>query len=552
MDSPPEHEPLKSESFLPPEVREQLREAFKVLPHDIPIHLFTGPGDDNKELSLARGLLAAFGETSPRVKIKEHGLASKAAKKWKIERTPTLAFAPEKYSLKYLGVPLGEEGRTLVEIMILVGLGQARINAAAAKVLSRLDGPRQVRVFVSPTCPYCPQQAVNAAKAAIARPDAVSVEIVDTGFNPELAETYSAFSVPQTFANEILIGKGAQSMELFASSLERLEEQTLFIPESDAELVEADLVIVGGGPAGLTAGIYAARSGLKTVIIERDVLGGQVASTPVVENYPGLARIGGRNLVDIMAAHALEYVKIFPREEVMDIVPGSPVRVTTSLRHFTARAVLLATGASHKKLGARGEDRLAGRGVSYCGTCDGPLFKGRKTAIVGGGNSAVTEALHLHHIGADVVLIHRRDALRAQERLVRDLERNNIPIILNTEIREIRGREKLQELELHNNKTGRTEMMPVEGLFISIGYSPAVDTAKKLGVELTSEGYIKEDGRHRTNIPGIYSAGDVEGGYKQIVTAAGAGAAAAMTIFEDLTQPYWSESDEDRTKPPAA
>jgi thioredoxin reductase (NADPH) len=160
-------------------------------------------------------------------------------------------------------------------------------------------------------------------------------------------------------------------------SLEKIEQQTVFIPDSDAEFVETDLVIVGGGPAGLTAGIYAVRSGLKTAVVERGALGGQVATTPVVENYPGFTSVGGKTLVDIMVNHALEYVQIFQGEEVVEIEPGDLIKVLTSRRRFSARAVLLATGASYGHLGAAGENSLAGRGVSYCSTCDGPLFKGK-------------------------------------------------------------------------------------------------------------------------------------------------------------------------------
>ena len=144
------------------------------------------------------------------------------------------------------------------------------------------------------------------------RPDIISVEIIDIQANQELAEKYGAQSVPQVYANEKLIAMGAQPEELFMVSLEKLEQQNIYIPESDAEEIEADLVIIGGGPAGLTAGIYGARAGLNTVIIERDTLGGQVASTPTVENFPGLTQIGGKALVDLMVTHALEYVKIFP------------------------------------------------------------------------------------------------------------------------------------------------------------------------------------------------------------------------------------------------
>jgi thioredoxin reductase (NADPH) len=335
---------------------------------------------------------------------------------------------------------------------------------------------------------------------------------------------------------------GAQSEEVFALSLSRLEPQTIFIPDSDAELVETDLLIVGGGPAGLTAGIYAVRSGLKTAIIERNVLGGQVATTPVVENYPGFTQVGGKTLVDILVTHALEYVQIFPGEEVIDVVRGEVFEVTTGRRRFRAKTILLATGANHKHLNVPGESRLSGRGVSYCSTCDGPLFKGRKVVIVGGGNSAVTEALYLHHMGVGVTLIHRRDSLRAQEFLVRQLTLSEIPILWNTEITEITGKERVESIALKNTQSGETSLLAVDGVFLSIGYAPAVELAKKTGVALTPDGYIQKDAKHRTSIPGIYSAGDVEGGYKQIVTAAGQGAEAAMAIFEDIINPYWQKA----------
>ncbi len=354
-----------------------------------------------------------------------------------------------------------------------------------------------------------------------------------------MADQYSAFSVPQVFANDMMIAQGAQPEELFMLSLQKMEQQTVFIPDSDAKEVQTDLVIVGGGPAGLTAGIYAARSGLQAVVVERGALGGQVATTPVVENYPGLNQVGGKALVDIMVNHALEYVKIFPGEAVMEIRPGDPMEVTTSRRRFITKVVLLATGATHRHMNVPGESRLSGRGVSYCSTCDGPLFKGKKVIIVGGGNSAVTEALNLHHIGVDVTLVHRRNTLRAQEHLTKNLFANDIPVLFDTEVKEVRGEAKVQEVVLFNNLTEESSTMAVDGVFVAVGYDPAAELAKKIGIELTPEGFIKRDERHRTNIPGIYTAGDVEGGYKQIVTAAGQGSEAAISIFEDLMNPYW-------------
>jgi thioredoxin reductase (NADPH) len=159
--------------------------------------------------------------------------------------------------------------------------------------------------------------------------------------------------------------------------------------------------------------------------------------------------------------------------------------------------------------------------------------------MVGGGDSAVTEALHLHNIGVRVTLVHRRNTLRAQEHLTKNLFANDIPILYDTEVKEIRGKTRVEEVELYNNLTRETSIIPADGVFIAVGYEPATELARKMGVELTSDGYIKRDSRHRTNVPGVYSAGDVEGGYKQIVTAAGQGSEAALAIFEDLMNPYW-------------
>jgi thioredoxin reductase (NADPH) len=251
-------------------------------------------------------------------------------------------------------------------------------------------------------------------------------------------------------------------------------------------------------------------------------------------------RVPGKTLVDSLVSHALEYVQIFQGEEVLDIKPGPRLEVQTNRRKFLARAVILATGANYKKLGAPGEMHFMGRGVSYCATCDGPLFKGKRVIVVGGGNSAVTEALYLNNIDVNTTLVHRRNTLRAQEHLAKNIFSNNMEVLWDTEVLEIKGKEKVNEVILKNNRTGLVYPLPVDGVFVAIGYEPSVGLAKALGIELTGDGFIKHDSNHRTNIPGIYSAGDVEGGYKQIVTAMGQGTEAALSVFEDLMHPYWA------------
>lgn len=522
------------------EIHAHIRSIFEKIPNEVNLLLFTSPEKNDTFSQAARKAIRSIRDLAPKVGLREYDISHKEAKGLNVEYAPALFINPDRYrNIRWYGAPIGEETRTLVEALIMFGYGETDLSPDSKKILGRTTSPRNVKVFVSPTCPYCPQQAVNALKAAFERPELISLEIIDVQANPDLADKYSAQSVPQVYADEKLIAMGAQSEELFMLSLEKMEQQTFFIPESDATEVDADLVIIGGGPAGLTAGIYGARSGLKTVIIEKDMLGGQVANTPIVENYPGINQIGGRALIDLMVTHALEYVNIFPGEEALDIKKEDVIRVISSRRRFSSRALLFATGAEYRHLDVPGESRLSGHGVSYCSTCDGPLFKGKKVLMIGGGDSAVTEALHLNNLGVDVTVVHRRDTLRAQKQLSMSLSTSGIPVVYNTEVNEIRGNDRVEEVALTNKTTGERYAMPVDAVFISIGYNPVVDLARKAGIEITQEGYIAHDGRHRTNIPGIYSAGDVEGGYKQIVTAAGHGSEAALAVFEDLVNPYW-------------
>lgn len=521
------------------EIQTQLAEIFDKLSHKVPLYLFTKTESNDQFSQAAREVLKLISKTTPKISYEEYDLDHELAHKWNVDRSLTILLDPENFNIRWLGAPLGEEGKILVQSLIMIGNRSSGASEQSQKVLQKIDSSRNIKIFVSVTCPYCPQQAVNTLMAAVEKPEWISLEIIDIQANIDLAEKYAAFSTPQTFANDTLIAKGAQPEELFMASLEKMEQQSFFIPDINAEKIETDLVIVGGGPAGLTAGIYAARSGLDAVVLERGILGGQVALTPEIENYPGIPRIGGKTLVEILVTHALQYIQVFPGEEAVKIEADENFRVTTNRRRFLSKVILLATGANYRKLNIPGETELTGRGVSYCSTCDGPRFKGKKVIMVGGGNSAVTEALHLNNIGVDVTLAHRRDKLRAQEHLVKKLTADNIPVLWNTTIREIRGKENVKEVELSHTQTGKSTSRPIDGVFISIGYIPEVNLAQQLGIELTSDGYIQHDAQHRTNIPGIYSAGDVEGGYKQIVTAAAQGAEAAMSIFEDLMNPYW-------------
>jgi thioredoxin reductase (NADPH) len=282
---------------------------------------------------------------------------------------------------------------------------------------------------------------------------------------------------------------------------------------------------------------------LKSVILEKAMVGGQVLVTPVVENYPGFSQIAGKTLVDIMYQQALQYSHIFEGEEVINIKKANEIfAVKTNKRTYYARGIIIAAGAEHKKLDVPGEKSLYGRGVSYCATCDGYFFKdGKKVVVVGGGNTAVTDALYLHSIGAKVSLIHRKGELRAEKFLQKSLAYNKIPVQWNTVIKEIIGTNQVVGVRLQNLKDNSIKVLEVEGVFVAIGYMPNNETAKMLGLAVDEEGYIKADPRQRTSMHMVYAAGDVTGGVKQIATAVGQGAIAAITAFEDLSNPYWKK-----------
>jgi thioredoxin reductase (NADPH) len=260
-----------------------------------------------------------------------------------------------------------------------------------------------------------------------------------------------------------------------------------------------------------------------------------------VENYPGFTRIGGKTLMDMMAQQAIQYAEIHEGEEVLQVEKKDDLfSVRTSRASYTAKALLIATGAMSRKLGVPGEEEFQGKGVSYCASCDGYFFKdGKKVIVVGGGNTAATEALYLKNIGVDVTLVHRRDKLRAVLFLQESLAEQHIPILWNRLVKKIEGSKVVTGVVLENVTEHSTAALPVDGVFIAIGYTPINDLAIKLGVETDEEGYIKVDKVHRTNVKGIYAAGDITGGFKQIVTAVGQGSLAAATIFEDIASPYW-------------
>lgn len=304
-----------------------------------------------------------------------------------------------------------------------------------------------------------------------------------------------------------------------------------------------DLIIIGAGPAGLTAGIYGARSGLETLVLEEKTLGGAAAETPLIENYPGFPEgISGRDLVDKMAEHCKKVgAEIRQLERVIELnVKDGKRIVKTDRATYSASAVIIASGCHYRELGVPGEKEFRGRGVSYCTLCDGSFFKGKKVIVVGGGNAAVVSSIYLANLTSDVKLSHRRSKLRAEEALVKDLHAQKVNVLWNTELKEIRGDVKMKSVVLFNNKTGETREMDVDGVFIQVGEVPNSQIAREAGVEVDKDGYIIVENRQRTNLSGVYAAGDVTASpVKQIGTAVGQAIVAANEAFGYIKRPYY-------------
>jgi len=304
--------------------------------------------------------------------------------------------------------------------------------------------------------------------------------------------------------------------------------------------MDFEVAIIGAGPAGYSAAIYAVRSGIKTILLEKGFGGGLAALSPNIENYAGFESISGIDLTEKMKAHASKYTDIHFNEEVKKIKKIKDFFTIETIKDtYNTKAIILCLGTDYRKLNAPGEKKLTGKGVSYCATCDGFFFKDKKVAVVGGGNSALIEAIFLKQIGCkEVYLIHRRDQLRAEKSYEDEGIEKGVKIIYNTHVETIYGEQKVDYLQLHDVNTQKKSKLPVDGVFISIGEEPQNSLAKELGVNLDEKGFIIVDRQQKTNIKGVYAAGDITGGLRQVITACAEGAIAALSSTEAVGKKY--------------
>jgi len=299
-----------------------------------------------------------------------------------------------------------------------------------------------------------------------------------------------------------------------------------------------DLIIIGGGPAGITAGIFAVRRALKTLILEDITAPSQAMEAQIIDNYPGLPDISGIDFMEKLKEHAKKLNIEIREERVLSLLKEkNEFKVKTEKNEYETKAIIIATGARYRKALIPGESEFVGKGVSYCPTCDAPFYKDKKVAVIGGGDSAVSGVLLLKEIGADVILIHRRNELRAVESLQKKLFELKIKVKWNKIPVEIKGKDFVNSLIVQDVNTKEKEEIPVDGVFICIGTVPTSELAKDLGIEMDENGFIKVNKNQETNVKGVFAAGDCcDNPLKQIISACSDGAIASTSAYKYIRE----------------
>lgn len=303
------------------------------------------------------------------------------------------------------------------------------------------------------------------------------------------------------------------------------------------------LVIIGSGPAGLSAAIYARRAGLDTLVVESGLAGGQANNTAEIENYPGFPHVDGMALARALRAHAEKFAPDFRDCRVVSLDLGDGKVVRTSKGDVSADAVIIASGATHRRGGFVGEEQFAGRGVSYCAVCDGAFFRDMPVVVIGGGNTAVEEAVYLTQFASKVFVVHRRGEFRADRTAVERAEADpKVEFVMNSTVNEVRGTDVVERVVVSDVGTGESREIEAGGVFVFVGTTPVVDfLGEGSPIARAPGGWITTDERMATNVPGVFAAGDVRDKYlRQIVTAASDGAVAAMAAYDFIAKPYFA------------
>ena len=436
----------------------------------------------------------------------------------------------------FKGIPGGHEFTSLVLAILNADLKGKLPDTGVIDRIRRLNGPIRLKTYISLSCENCPEvvQALNLM--AVFHPD-FSHEMVDGAFFQEEVSTLGIQGVPSVMDGNTLVSSGKTDLAQLLSGLEDYFGTTEAVSGKPVDLGNFDVAVIGGGPAGASAAIYAARKGLKTAIVAERI-GGQVKDTKGIENLISVPYTQGPELAARLAEHIAAYdITVLEHRRLAAVENGDPKYLALDSGEFLkAQAVIVATGAKWKNLDIPGEREYTGRGVAFCPHCDGPYYKGRDIAVIGGGNSGIEAAIDLAGIVRSVKVFEFLPKLKADRVLVeKAMGLPNVSVQKNAQTLEVTGNgQKVTGLTYKDRETGDIRPVDLDGIFIQIGLVPNSDCISSL-VETNRYGEILVDERCRTSVPGIYAAGDVTTvPYKQIVIGMGEGAKAALTAFEDL------------------
>ena len=441
-------------------------------------------------------------------------------------------------SLRFAGLPLGHEFTSLVLALLWTGGHPPKVEQAVIDQIKALDGDFNFEVYMSLTCHNCPDVVQALSLMAILNPK-VKTTVIEGGAFQDEVNARQIMAVPSTFLNGQPFGSGRMLVEEIVAKLDTAAPAREAAKLSAKEAYE--VLIVGGGPAGAAAAVYAARKGIR-VGVAAERFGGQVNDTMAIENYISVLETDGPKFAAALEAQVRHYgVDIMNLQTAAKLVPASTEGGLAEV-HLTyggilkSRSIILSTGARWRNVNVPGEDQYRNKGVAYCPHCDGPLFKGKRVSVIGGGNSGVEAAIDLAGIVQHVTLVEFADQLKADAVLVNKLKSlPNVTIHVNAQTTEITGDgQKVNGLSYKDRATGEVHHVPLEGVFVQIGLVPTTEWLKGT-LELSRFGEIVVDAKGHTNVPGVFAAGDCTTvPYKQIVIAAGEGAKAALSAFDHL------------------
>lgn len=438
-------------------------------------------------------------------------------------------------SIHFRAIPNGHEFSTLLlAILNMDGIGKNIPDEVISNRIKALKGNIQVQSYISLTCTNCPDVAQALNMISILNSN-IHHEIIDGAINQQEVEKLNIQAVPSVYANGELLHVGRSTLGELLSKLE--EKFGTQFQASGSEVKNYDVIVAGGGPAGVSAAIYSARKGLKVAIVAEHI-GGQVAETLAIENMISVPQTTGSQLVANLKTHLSEYpVDLLQNRKIeqFELIDGQKQIKTSLGETLSAPALIIATGASWRRLNVPGESKYIGLGVAFCAHCDGPFYKGKKVAVIGGGNSGLEAAIDLSAIASDVIVLEYLDELKGDQVLQDKIkEIPNIKVFTGIETQNIDGDgAKVTALQFRNRHSGEIYKTDLDGIFVQIGLSSNSQVFKNL-VEVNRAGEIIIDSHCRTNIPGVYAAGDVSVvPYKQIIIAMGEGAKAALSAFED-------------------